>query len=92
MRRSRVNSRNPLSQSSHRQLSKCEGLKTIFDCFWAAKVLLFGSFQGKRFLEHALICACLTRYGRSGMRFTLSQERTRLKGFGCSVRAHKKGV
>ena len=34
------------------QLSKHEALKTIFDCFWAAEVLLFDSFQGKRFLEH----------------------------------------
>ena len=24
----------------------------LFDCFWAAKVLLFYSFQGKRYLEH----------------------------------------
>ena len=51
-------------------------------------MLLFDSFLGKRFLEYALICACLTRYGRSGRRYTLSQGRTKPKSFGCSVSAH----
>ena len=26
----------------------------LFDCFWAAKVLLFALFQGKRFLRYDL--------------------------------------
>ena len=36
------------------------------------------------------LCACLMRYVRSVMRYTLSQGRTKPKSFGCSVRVHGK--
>ena len=45
MRRSRANSRNPLSQSSHRQLSKREAPFLLFDCIQILEVLLFALFS-----------------------------------------------
>ena len=62
----------------------------FYGCFRKLEVLLFALFQGKRFLEYVLICACLTRYWQSSMRYMLSQENTRLKSFGCSVRVHER--
>lgn len=72
------------------------GLVTKFMICRGAKVsapLVFA--EGKeynkwRFKDKILVCACLMRYVRSVMRYTLSQGRTKPKSFGCSVRVHGK--
>ena len=57
---------------------------------WNARVVYGGEkeYNNGLFKNKWPVCACLMRYVRSGMRFTLSQERIKPRGFGCTEVVH----